>query len=89
MRRREVITLLGGVAAVWPLAARTQQPANLVVGYLSSRSAGNSADIIAAFRQGLKEAGFTEGQNVRIESRFAEATLIDCLRSLLIWLPAM
>jgi ABC-type uncharacterized transport system substrate-binding protein len=81
MRRREVITLLGGVAAVWPLAARTQQPASLVVGYLSSRSAGNSADIVAAFRQGLKEAGFTEGRNVSIESRFAEGNF-DRLPSL-------
>jgi putative ABC transport system substrate-binding protein len=72
MRRREVITLLGGVLAVWPLTARAQKPAKPVIGYLSSRSSGNSADIIAAFRQGLKEAGFTEGQSVTIESRFAE-----------------
>jgi putative ABC transport system substrate-binding protein len=72
--RREFITLLGGAAA-WPIAARAQQPAMPVVGYLSSRSAGDSTHIIAAFRKGLKEAGFVEGRDVAIESRFAESRL--------------
>ena len=63
--------ILGGVA-VWPALARAQQSGRPVIGYLSSRSHDNSADIIAAFRQGLKEAGFTDGDNVSIESRFAE-----------------
>jgi putative ABC transport system substrate-binding protein len=72
MRRREFITLIGGGATVWPLTARAQTQTKPTIGYLSSRSSSNSADIIAAFRKGLNEAGFTEGQNVTIESRFAE-----------------
>jgi putative tryptophan/tyrosine transport system substrate-binding protein len=73
MQRREFITLLGGVVA-WTPAARAQQLGRPVIGYLSARAPGNSADIIAAFRQGLKEAGFVEGENVTIESRFAEGS---------------
>jgi ABC-type uncharacterized transport system substrate-binding protein len=72
MRRREVIGLLGGVAAAWPLKARAQQPAMPVVGILDPRSPGTLEDLLRAFRQGLKETGYVEGENVTILYRFAE-----------------
>ena len=75
LRRREFITLLGGAAVAWPLAARAQRPAVPVVGYLDSRVAATSADQVVLFRRGLNQAGFIEGRNVAVEFRWAEGQL--------------
>jgi putative tryptophan/tyrosine transport system substrate-binding protein len=72
MRRREFITFMGGAVAAWPLAARAQQPAMPVIGYLTSRGPDDATALLAAFRQGLKDKGFVEGQNVAIQYRFGE-----------------
>ena len=71
MQRREFITLLDGGAVVWPLVARAQQPAMPVVGFLHGASPGPFTRLVAAFRDGLKDNGYVEGQNVAIEFRWA------------------
>jgi putative ABC transport system substrate-binding protein len=70
--RRKFLATLGGAAVAWPFAARAQQPAMPVIGFLRSTSPADSTHLVTAFRQGLKEAGFVEGQNLAIEFRYAE-----------------
>src|SRR5205809_4917010 len=85
MRRRDFLTLVGGATA-WPLAARAQQPALPVIGFLRVSSLAGSIHLVAAFRRGLKEASFIEGQNVVVEYRWAEGQN-DGLNAIERWSP--
>ena len=82
MKRREFVTLLGGAAAAWPLAAHAQQAVMPVIGFLRTTSAAPSQHLVAAFRQGLKKVGFVGGQSVAVEYRCRPAGLSTLQASL-------
>ena len=85
MRRRKFIALLGSGVAGWPLAARAQQTGMPVIGLLDPTSRDANPDRLLGFRQGLKDTGYVEGENVAIEYRWGENQMIACLRWRLIW----
>ena len=88
MRRREFVTLLGGAATAWPLAARAQQVTMPVIGLLDSRPLDAITDRLRGFRQGLKDTGYVEGENVSILYRFAQNQMTACHRWRPNWLAA-
>src|ERR1700731_2050875 len=87
MTRREFITLIGGATAAWPLGTHAQQPTMPVIGFLRSTSLAVSTPMVTGFRQGLTAAGFTEGQNVAIEYRYADNQRLPGLVAELTRLP--
>ena len=72
MKGREFITVIGGAAVAWPLAARAQQPVMPIIGFLSGRSPKSDGHLVEAFRQGLNDVGYVDGQNVAIKYRWAD-----------------